>query len=176
MMNDNFGFYDIGGRLHKVSFPTNDNATPPVNQLLGINDHGVATGFYTNAQGNNRGYTYNTHSRRFTRVLVPGSSAGTGPSLTAAAINNSGDIAGFYATAAGATDGFVKDGRHFTDLAFPGAAATMALGINDDTEVVGTYGGDRQHRGYARVHLAAIARVQHRRRPPWHGHHHRQRR
>ena len=140
LMNDNFGFYDIGGRFHKVSFPTHYNATPPVNQLLGINDEGVAAGFYTNAQGNNRGYTYNTHARRFTRVLVPGAPAGTaGPSLTAAAINNSGDIAGFYTTAAGVTDGFAKNGRHFTDLAFPGAATTMALGINDDGEVVGTY-------------------------------------
>ena len=140
MMNDNFGFYDAGGRFHKVSFPTNENATPPVDQLLGINDQGVAVGFYTDAGGNNRGYTYNTHTRRFARVLVPGSAAGMGgPSLTAAAINNSGDIAGFYTTAAGGIDGFVKDGRHFTDLAFPGAASTMALGINDGTEAVGTY-------------------------------------
>jgi hypothetical protein len=140
MMNNNFGFYNSGGRFHEVNFPANDNATPPVDQLLGINDQGVAAGFYTNAQGNNRGYTYNTHTRRFTRVLVPGSPAGTaGPSLTAAAIDNSGDIAGFYTTAAGVTDGFVKDGRHFTDLAFPGAASTMALGVNNGNEVVGTY-------------------------------------
>ncbi len=139
LMNDNFGFYD-DGQFHEVNFPTHNNATPPVNQLLGISDHGVAVGFYTNAQGNNRGYTYDTRTGKFTRVLVPGAPHGVaGPSLTAAAINNSGDIAGFYTTAAGRTDGFVTDGHHFTGLAFPGAAATTALGINDGTEVVGSY-------------------------------------
>jgi hypothetical protein len=140
LVNDNFGFYAAHGRFHQVNFPTHDNAAPPVDQLLGINDHGVAVGFYTNGQGSNRGYTFNTRTGHFTRVLVPGAPAGTaGPSLTAAAINNSGDTAGFYTTGAGVTDGFVKDGRHFTDLAFPGATATMALGVNGDGEVVGSY-------------------------------------
>jgi hypothetical protein len=141
LMNDNFGFYNADGRFHEVNFRTNNNATPPVDQLLGINDDGVAVGFFVNAQGNNRGYTFDTKTGKFTRVLVPGAPRGAkvGPSLTAAAINGSGDIAGFFATPAGATDGFVKDGQHFTDLAFPGASATMALGINGDGEVVGTY-------------------------------------
>jgi CHRD domain len=141
LMNDNFGFYNVDGRFHEVNFPTNDNATPPVDQLLGINDDGVAVGFFVNALGNNRGYAFDTKTGKFTRVLVPGAPRGAkvGPSLTAAAINDSGDIAGFFATAGGATNGFVKDGQHFTDLAFPGASATMALGINGDGEVAGTY-------------------------------------
>jgi CHRD domain len=141
LMNDNVGFYDVDGHFHQVNFPTLNNATPPVEQLLGINDRGVAVGFFTNAEGNNRGFTYNTNTGMFTRVLVPGAPRGSkvGPSLTAAAINNLGTIAGFYATSAGVTDGFVKDGHDFTDLAFPGASATMALGINGGGEVVGTY-------------------------------------
>ena len=32
----------------------------PVNQLLGINDSGIAVGFYNDANGNSHGYTYNT--------------------------------------------------------------------------------------------------------------------
>src|ERR1017187_4267559 len=45
MMNPNFGFYTWDGRFHLVHFPTGNNASPPVNQLLGVNDSGVAVGF-----------------------------------------------------------------------------------------------------------------------------------
>jgi hypothetical protein len=142
MLNDSFGFYAVrGSSFHVVDFPTRYNASPPVDELLGVNDHGVAVGFYTNSQGSNRGYEYDIRTRTFSRVLVPGAPRmGRGPSLTAAAINNHGDVAGFYTTADGATDGFVKvaDGRFIT-LAYPGAAMTQALGINDSGEVVGTY-------------------------------------
>ena len=54
-----------------MNFPTGDNASPQVDQLLGVNDHDVAVGFYTNGQGSNRGYEYNIYTRTFTRVLVP---------------------------------------------------------------------------------------------------------
>ena len=71
LTNDNFGFYKLNGRgFHTVDFPTGDNAKPPVDQLLGINDHDVAVGFYTNGQGSNRGFTYDIRSKAFTRVLV----------------------------------------------------------------------------------------------------------
>ncbi len=59
-----------------MNFPTGNNASPQVDQLLGVNDHDVAVGFYTNAQGNNRGYTYDIRTRTFTRVLEPGAPGG----------------------------------------------------------------------------------------------------
>ena len=97
-VNDNFGFYAADGRFHTVNFPTGNDASPQVDQLLGVNDHDVAVGFYTNAQGSNRGYTYDIRTRTFNRVLVPGAPAGqdqdSGPSLTAAGINNHGDVTG----------------------------------------------------------------------------------
>ena len=142
MMNNNFGFYAWGGQFHSVNFPAPHNATPPVNQLLGINDRGVAVGFYTNSMGNNRGYEYNIHTQRFSRVLVPGapSRLRNGPSLTAAAINNHGDVAGFYTASGGMTDAFLKTaGGTFVTLAYPGAAMTQAFGVNDHDEVVGGY-------------------------------------
>jgi hypothetical protein len=141
MVNNNFGFYEAGGYFHTVNFPTGDNASPQVDQLLGVNDHDVAVGFYTNGQGSNRGYTYNIRTRSFTRVLVPGAPGGqAGPSLTAAAINNYGDVAGFYAKSATLTDAFLRlhDGRFIT-LAVPGASMTQAFGVNDHDEVVGAY-------------------------------------
>jgi hypothetical protein len=141
MVNDNFGFFSVGGKFYSVNFPTTNNASPPVDQLLGVNDHDVAVGFYTNAQGNNRGYEYNIATRTFTRVLVPGAPGGeAGPSLTAAAINNYGDTAGFYAKTSSLTDAFLRlnDGQFIT-LAVPGASMTQAFGVNDHDEVVGAY-------------------------------------
>jgi hypothetical protein len=133
-MNDNYGFYQMDGRFTEVNFPTGDNATPPVNQLLGVNDHNVAVGFYNDSKGVSHGYTYDIGTGRFTLVKAPG-----GGSVTAAAISDSGDIAGYYNPASGATDGFVTDGSNFTKLSFPGASMTMALGVNDSGEVVGVY-------------------------------------
>jgi len=153
-VNDNFGFFSAGGRFYSVNFPTGDNASPPVDQLLGVNDHDVAVGFYTNGQGSNRGYTYSIRTRTFTRVLVPGAPAGqAGPSLTAAAINNYGDVAGFYNRTSSQVDAFLRlhYGRFIT-LAVPGASMTQALGVNDHDEVVGVYttgsGSNAQMHGF----------------------------
>jgi len=141
LTNNNFGFYLRNGQFHTVNFPTGDNASPPVDQLLGVNNHDVAVGFYTNGQGNNRGFEYNIITHRFSRVLKPGAPAGTaGPSLTAAAINNRGDVAGFYTNSRGVTVAFLKYGYgRFLTLAVPGASMTQAFGVNDRDEVVGTY-------------------------------------
>jgi hypothetical protein len=133
-MNDNFGFYDIGGSFHSVNFPTQSNSSPPVNQLLGVNDHQVAVGFYTDANGNAHGYTFSIFGQRFHTVRITGAT-----SVTAAAINNSNDVAGFFTNAAG-TNGFLRTGggRVYT-LAYPGASMTQALGVNDSREVAGVY-------------------------------------
>ena len=141
MTNNNFGFYLRNGQFHTVNFPTGDNASPPVDQLLGVNNHDVAVGFYTNGQGNNRGFEYNIITHRFSRVLKPGAPAGTaGPSLTAAAINNRGDVAGFYTNSRGVTVAFLKYGYgRFLTLAVRGASMTQAFGVNDRDEVVGSY-------------------------------------
>ncbi len=135
-VNANFGFYAFHRRhFHSVNFPADDNATPPVNQLLGVNDHGIAAGFYTDAQGNNHGYLYSLRRHRFRVVTVRGAT-----SVTAAAINNTGGVAGFFTSSSGATDGFLLlHGKRLITLSFPGASSTMALGVSDEDEVVGVY-------------------------------------
>ena len=72
MANNNFGFYEQDGRFHDVNFPIGDAASPPVDQLLGVNNRGIAVGFFTNSAGLNRGYEYNIWTHRFTRVEIPG--------------------------------------------------------------------------------------------------------
>jgi hypothetical protein len=154
MTNNNFGFYTAGGWFHTVNFPTGDNASPQVDQLLGVNNYDVAVGFYTNGQGSNRGYTYNIRTHQFTRVLVPGAPAGqAGPSLTAAGINNHGDVTGFYAKSSSQTDAFLRlSWGKFITLAVPGASMTQAFGVNDYDEVVGAYttgsGNNAQTHGF----------------------------
>jgi hypothetical protein len=140
-MNDNFGFYAMGGQFHTVNFPTMNNARPAADQLLGVNDEDVAVGFYTNGQGVSRGFEYSLRSHRFRRVLLPGlRNLSAHVSETATAINNRGDVAGFYSVGSGKTRSFLKTagGRVFR-LAYPGASATQAFGVNDWREVVGTY-------------------------------------
>src|SRR5580704_2623315 len=102
-------------------------------QVTGLNNEGVTVGFWSDANGNNHGYEYNIRSGRFSTVTYQDAS------LTAAAINDRGDVAGFY-TNPGTTDAFIKFGnRTFISLAVPGASSTMALGVNNSDEVVGTY-------------------------------------
>jgi hypothetical protein len=141
MANNNFGFYEWHGRFHSVNFPTGTPANPPVDQLLGVNDFGIAVGFFTNSAGTNRGYEYNIRSGHFSRVLPPDAhGSNLGSSLSAAGINNRGDVAGFYNKTANQVDAFLKtrSGR-FTTIACPGAAMTQAFGVNDSREVVGAY-------------------------------------
>jgi hypothetical protein len=143
-MNNNFGFYTVNGHFREVNFPTGTPANPPVDQLLGVNNHDVAVGFFTNAAGQNRGYTYNINTRKFSRVLPPGATnSNLGASLSATAINDRGDVAGFYNKTATQVDAFLKlsSGRFIT-LAFPKATMTQAFGVstvNNSDEVVGSY-------------------------------------
>jgi hypothetical protein len=135
-MNANFGFYQVGDhRPHTVLFPTGDNSTPPVDQLLGVNDKNVAVGFYTDGEGNSHGFTYTIKRHRFHQVRIPGAQ-----SVTAAAINNRGDIAGFDTDAQGNVNGFLTTAwGGLTSLSYPGAMSTQPLGVNDNDEVVGVY-------------------------------------
>jgi probable HAF family extracellular repeat protein len=144
-VNANDGFYAIGGtEFHPVTFPTNSESRPMVDQLLGVNNAGIAVGFWINANGHSRGYEFNISTQQFTRVLMPGKPTGSPlePNLVPAAINNKGDVAGFLPplTAGGRTDGFLKLANGtFTTLAVPGATMTQAFGVNDAGEVVGAY-------------------------------------
>ena len=137
MSNDNHGFWrSAAGVYHQADFPTSDPASPPVDQLLGINGHGVAVGFYANAQGFNRSYSYNTKTGKFARILEPGHA---GANITATGINLAGFVTGFYAAPHGVTDSFLLIGHKFTTIAFRGSSATTAFGVNNRGEVVGAY-------------------------------------
>jgi hypothetical protein len=129
----NFGFVDSGGRFTNVNDPLTPAGPPSVNQLLGVNDHNVAVGFYNGPNGNSHGYTYNIASGTFSAPI----NDPLGVSTTTAAINNAGQLAGFYVDANNVTHGFLDNGGVFTTYDAPGATATMLLGLNNEGEAVG---------------------------------------
>jgi hypothetical protein len=139
-VNNNFGWY-FNGSFHKVVFPTGNNNKPTTDQLLGVNDHNIAAGFYLNGSGVSRGYTYNIKTHAFKLVTEPGApTGGKAPWLSANAINNAGDVAGAFVTSGGVTDAFLKlAGGAFHKITVPGASATAAFGVNGNDTVVGTY-------------------------------------
>ncbi|MGO9751485.1 MAG: hypothetical protein ACLP8S_02560 [Solirubrobacteraceae bacterium] len=132
----NFGFYSTGRHLfHIADYPTSKPASPPVDQLLGVNDSDIAVGFYNDSGNNAHGYTYDIVKHRYAKVNIAGAT-----SVTATAINNGDDIAGFETTSSSAMLGFVQlRGGKVLTLSVPGASQTQAFGINDGDVVVGTY-------------------------------------
>lgn len=159
--NDNFGFYAAGGAFHSVNYPAQDNASPPVNQLLGVNDHDVAVGFYTDAKGGNHGYEYDIAGNRYSQVIDPGH---PGASLTAAAIDNDGDVAGFYGPGK-TTYAFLKTaGGEFDRLAHPGRRVHPGARRQRQRRGGGhLHHRQRRQRPDARLHLDPAARLPHRR-------------
>ena len=130
----NYGFYKQSGGPFITVVNPNTTSTPPVNQLLGVNDSNVAVGFFNDSGGNSNGYTYNITTGNFIPVNDP-----SGVSTTAAGINNAGNIVGFYTKSGQTTsNGFLDIGGNFTTLDAPGATSTMLLGINNKGLIVGT--------------------------------------
>jgi hypothetical protein len=135
----NYGWYspDDGHSFTQVDVPLTSGlspASPPVTQLLGVNNDNVAVGFENDSAGNAHGFVYDIRSRRATFTTISGAS-----SVTDAAINNLGQVAGFFTPASGPVESFLATPGGLETFAFPGATATEALGVNDHDEVVGVY-------------------------------------
>ena len=131
------GFVDQGGTFTAVSDPSTPTGVPATNQLLGVNDSGVAAGFYVDAMGNSQGYIYNIGAANFTPITLPAADGAT--SFTATGINNAGEVVGFYVDAAGDTIGFLDNAGTFTNFEATGSTNTMFLGINNGGNAVGVY-------------------------------------
>ena len=134
---NNFGFVDNSGTFTTVQDPSTPAAGAKVNQLLGVNDHNVAAGFYLDAAGNAHGYLYNIGTKSFVPITLPGSLGAT--SVTATDINNNGVVSGFYSGAGGNIFGFVDNNGHFTSFEAPGSSNTMFFGLNNKDQVVGSF-------------------------------------
>jgi len=137
LVNNNFGFVDDNGVFTDVVDPAGNGADNglTVEQLLGVNDKGNAVGFWTDANANTHGFTYNVADKSFTADDISGYA-----STTTTAINNKGDIAGFVSNGSGDTSFIQQSNGQIQFLAGPsGATSVQALGINDFDDVVGVY-------------------------------------
>jgi hypothetical protein len=132
----NFGWYKkANGKFVSVNFPTQDNSSPAVNQLLGVNNSNTAVGFYNDGAGNSHGYWYDIGSGNFHPIRVPSNVT----SDTATSVNDHRDIAGFATTSDGTQEGFLIANGSFNPIMYPGASSTQVLGVNNSDEVVGVY-------------------------------------
>ncbi|HEX9623294.1 MAG TPA: hypothetical protein VF979_02875 [Streptosporangiaceae bacterium] len=134
-LNSDVGFYLKGGKFHQVKFPTGNVSNPPVNQLLGINNAGIAVGFFFDALGQAHAYRYSTVNHKFAMLNIKNSS-----NATATSINAGGGIAGFFTNTSGRVVGFLRrpNGQIVT-LSRPRADVTQAFGVNKGGLVVGAY-------------------------------------
>jgi len=83
-------------------------ATFVFSQILGINDHGIAVGYYGDSTTSQHGFIYNTNTGKYTFLDDPSEAFDNGVEVTQiTGINNSGEITGFYSDANGVFHGFV---------------------------------------------------------------------
>ena len=77
LVNDNHGFVDVNGQFRTADFPAGQPASPPADQLLGVNDHDIAVGFYTDAKGNTDGFTATPATPSVTQLQLQAMPQGT---------------------------------------------------------------------------------------------------
>jgi hypothetical protein len=88
--------------------PGEPGATFVFSQILGINDKGIAAGYYGDSTTSQHGFIYNTHTGVYTFLDDPSEAFDNGVEVTQiTGITNSGEITGFYSDANGVFHGFV---------------------------------------------------------------------
>jgi hypothetical protein len=133
---NNFGFYNRNGSFVSVADPKTGVANGvQTNQLLGINDHHLAAGFYNDANGNSHGYIYDAKNQAFSELTLPFKKV---VSFQATGINNAGVICGFY-TNGKVTKGFIGTLGNFSSVSSGGIKTLTLLGLNNTGLAVGTF-------------------------------------
>jgi hypothetical protein len=88
--------------------PGEPGATFVFSQILGVNDKGMAVGYYGDSTGSQHGFLYDTKTGRYTFLDDPSAAFHNGVEVTQiTGITNSGEITGFYSDAQGVFHGFV---------------------------------------------------------------------
>ena len=96
-------------------------ATFVFSQILGINDHGIAVGYYGDSTTSQHGFLYNTNTGKYTFLDDPNAAFNNGVEVTQiTGINNSGEITGFYSDANGVFHGFVATPLRLSDASQEG--------------------------------------------------------
>jgi hypothetical protein len=90
------------------SVPGEPGATFVFSQILGINDHGIAVGYYGDSTTSQHGFLLNTKTGQYAFLDDPSEAFNNGVEVTQiTGINNANEITGFYSDANGVFHGFV---------------------------------------------------------------------
>jgi hypothetical protein len=88
--------------------PGEPGATFVFSQILGVNDQGIAVGYYGDSTTSQHGFIYNTSTRVYTFLDDPAEQFDNGVEVTQiTGINDAGEIAGFYSDSNGVFHGFL---------------------------------------------------------------------
>jgi hypothetical protein len=109
-------------------------ATFVFSQILGVNDEGIAVGYYGDSTTSQHGFVYNTNTGAYTFLDDPSEQFGNGVEVTQiTGINDSDEITGFYSDASGVFHGFVACPVGFTcapsAVPEPGSLTLVCLGL-----------------------------------------------
>ncbi len=149
------GFYKTGRTFTNVDYPGT-----PFNQLLGQNDLGQASGYYSLSPDNTTPdfpYVYNELGGGvFEVITIPAAVGGA----QATGVNNSSQVCGFYIDDQGVNHGFLLTAGLLTTLDPPGSTFTQALGLNNRGQVVGQFmdAGGNTH-GFVWTRAAGFATI-----------------
>lgn len=76
-------------------------------QILGVNDAGIAVGYYGDSTVSQHGFIYNTNTGQYTFIDDPAEAFNNGVEVTQiTGIGNSGELTGFYTDANGIAHSF----------------------------------------------------------------------
>ena len=105
-------------------------------ELLGLEDGGLAVGFYQDKSNVDHAFEMNTLTAQFHAISPPDAiaSAATG-------INGKGDVVGWLTLSNGTTQSWLLKGGQFTEFAYPKATVTEATSVNWADDIVGFFEG-----------------------------------
>ena len=130
----NRGFIDSNGVFTSYTDPNTPHGPGSMNQILGINDDGIAVGFYNDAAGNSHGLHVEPGDRRLHEDPEAGGQARPPPASTTPET-----VVGFDQASDGIDLELLVVLGPSTRFQFPGGSSTEAFGINSSDQIVGSY-------------------------------------
>lgn len=128
-----WGFIEEDGVWALFRDPHEGQGKYAVTEILGLNNSGLAVGFYVDRSGADVPFELDVVKGGFASLTPPGAAG-----AQATGINPSGDIVGWLTGRSGAKGFMLKDGVYEV-FSYPQSTSTQALGLNFQDQIVGSY-------------------------------------